>query len=399
MTVSKANSTSATVTANDRAADGTAQPLVTVDNGTLVGGTMQYALGTDDTTEPTTGWDTAIPTATDAGTYYVWYQVVGDKNHHNTKPACVTVTLAPHCTYSLSLNDSIDLNIYVAGVPEDQIANYKVRYTFNGKTTEKEVSDGAQSTSNGITKWKFTVANCTASQMTDTVSLSVLHNGTSVYDMPARSIQTYCATVLDGTYDATFKELCQSVLDYGAYAQHHFEGVAVGSAASANNGHTRASDIVKENWTAGEAVDAYLGENYVSVPTADWLEKITYSLSLESRTEMNFYVYQKNNDALTVTGAKLGDATLDASQIVCDSVTVNGYTGGTVYRVKVKGIAAQDLDKVIELTLKNGDSDAKTLKFSPMTYVAKAQTLGTETNKLVCRALYLYTKAAKAYKS
>ena len=32
---------------------------------------------------------TSIPTATDAGTYYVWYKVVGDENHNDTNPVCV----------------------------------------------------------------------------------------------------------------------------------------------------------------------------------------------------------------------------------------------------------------------------------------------------------------------
>ena len=39
-------------------------------------------------------YTTSIPTATDAGTYYVWYKVIGDDNHNNTEPANVSVTIA-----------------------------------------------------------------------------------------------------------------------------------------------------------------------------------------------------------------------------------------------------------------------------------------------------------------
>ena len=70
---------------------GSAQELVTA--GTASGGTMQYALGTDATTAPTTGYTTSIPTATDAGTYYVWYKVIADSNHNDSDAACVTVTI------------------------------------------------------------------------------------------------------------------------------------------------------------------------------------------------------------------------------------------------------------------------------------------------------------------
>ncbi len=71
--------------------NGSAQELVTA--GTAEGGTMQYALGTNATTAPTTGYTTSIPTATNAGTYYVWYKAVGDDNHNDSDAACLKVTI------------------------------------------------------------------------------------------------------------------------------------------------------------------------------------------------------------------------------------------------------------------------------------------------------------------
>ena len=70
--------------------NGSAQELVTA--GEASGGEMQYAIGTQDAaTQPYT---TSIPTKTDAGTYYVWYKVVGDSNHLDSNIGCVTVTIA-----------------------------------------------------------------------------------------------------------------------------------------------------------------------------------------------------------------------------------------------------------------------------------------------------------------
>ena len=62
----KLSAVPATVTANNRTYDGTEKPLVNVDDSTLVGGTMQYALGTE--TEATQPYTTSIPAKTDAGT-------------------------------------------------------------------------------------------------------------------------------------------------------------------------------------------------------------------------------------------------------------------------------------------------------------------------------------------
>ena len=93
LTVNKADPTVTAPTAKeDLIANGSAQELIVA--GTVVGGEMQYALGADATTAPAAGWNTAIPTGTAAGTYYAWYKVVGDENHKDTIPACVTVTIA-----------------------------------------------------------------------------------------------------------------------------------------------------------------------------------------------------------------------------------------------------------------------------------------------------------------
>ena len=90
VTINKANAVAATVTANNRTYDGTEKTLVTV-TCEAIGGTMQYALGTE--TEATQPYTTSIPTGTNAGTYYVWYKVVGDENHNDTEPASVTASI------------------------------------------------------------------------------------------------------------------------------------------------------------------------------------------------------------------------------------------------------------------------------------------------------------------
>jgi len=64
---------------------GSAQELVTA--GEATGGEMQYALGT--ATEATQPYTTSIPTATDAGTYYIWYMVKGDTNYSDSVANCV----------------------------------------------------------------------------------------------------------------------------------------------------------------------------------------------------------------------------------------------------------------------------------------------------------------------
>ena len=77
--------------ANTLTYNGKPQELVTA--GKAEGGEMQYALGTDSTTAPTSGWEASIPTGVDAKDYYVWYKAVGDNSHSDSEAKVVTVTI------------------------------------------------------------------------------------------------------------------------------------------------------------------------------------------------------------------------------------------------------------------------------------------------------------------
>ena len=59
-------------------------PQALIEPGEAENGEIQYALGTKE--EPTEEFSTTVPTATNAGKYYVWYKVVGDDSHENNDP-------------------------------------------------------------------------------------------------------------------------------------------------------------------------------------------------------------------------------------------------------------------------------------------------------------------------
>ena len=110
--------------------NGHEQELVTA--GTATGGEMQYALGT--ATEATQPYTTAIPTATDAGTYYVWYKAVGDSNHTDSKPVCVTVTIGEKIVYT-AVKTSATVDEHTIGSGEDAVLVFQ-RSVDDAKTIE-----------------------------------------------------------------------------------------------------------------------------------------------------------------------------------------------------------------------------------------------------------------------
>ncbi|MBQ6502882.1 MAG: Ig domain-containing protein, partial [Flexilinea sp.] len=147
VTVNKADAVAATVTANNRTYDGTEKSLVTVDDSTLVGGTMQYALGTDATTEPEpssfTYTNKNLPTGTDAGTYYVWYMAEGDASHNDTVAAGpVTVTISPKSITGAAVtldktqltSNGSEQSVSVTGVTIDGMTLTAVDYDVSGNT-------------------------------------------------------------------------------------------------------------------------------------------------------------------------------------------------------------------------------------------------------------------------
>ena len=136
VTINRADAVPATVTANNRTYDGTEEPLVNVNDSTLVGGKMSYALGTDATTAPTKGWNAAVPAAINSQTYYVWYKVVGDDNYKDTEPAYVEAKINPV--------DKTDLNNAI-GNATPLYDSIKDKEIYNKAATAlKTVIDAAQ---------------------------------------------------------------------------------------------------------------------------------------------------------------------------------------------------------------------------------------------------------------
>ena len=128
---------------------GQEQALITAGSVTS-GGTMQYSLTENGT------YSQDIPTGTDAGTYTVWYRVIGDANHNDTVPASVAVSIgkkpltitgvtAASKPYDGTTNAGIT-NVTFDGVNLNRGTDYTVTASFddasagNGKNITATVS-------------------------------------------------------------------------------------------------------------------------------------------------------------------------------------------------------------------------------------------------------------------
>lgn len=117
-----------------------AKEQLLVRRGYCTGGTMMYALGTDDKTAPSAdAFTIVLPSATDAGSYYVWYYAKGDALHTSTDPACVTATIAKRpVTFTGKVETEVFTlsSITISGVDEEGLVSGHVdNVTFSATGT------------------------------------------------------------------------------------------------------------------------------------------------------------------------------------------------------------------------------------------------------------------------
>ncbi|RHV27451.1 S-layer homology domain-containing protein [Clostridium sp. OM05-5BH] len=131
VTVQKANISASLITPpiaqENLTYTGQEQALITAGSVTKYG-TMQYSLTENGT------YSQVIPTGTDAGTYTVWYRVIGDANHNDTAPASVLVRIGKK---SLTIT-----GVTAASKPYDGTTNADISsVTFEGSVTLQKDKD------------------------------------------------------------------------------------------------------------------------------------------------------------------------------------------------------------------------------------------------------------------
>ena len=91
--------------------NGSAQALIA--NGSAEGGEMQYSSSKNGT------YSTEVITGTNAGSYEIWYKVIGDSNHNDTEPVKINVSIAKA---SVSI-PSVENKVYTGNVQTATISD------------------------------------------------------------------------------------------------------------------------------------------------------------------------------------------------------------------------------------------------------------------------------------
>ena len=208
----------------------TGQPQALVIAGSVTsGGTMQYSLTENGT------YSQNIPTGTDAGAYTVWYRVIGDENHNDTKPASVAVrigkkpltingvTAAPK-TYDGTTNADIS-SVNFDNVTLKRDTDYTVTASFddasagNGKNVTATVTLMGQTAKNYFLEQSSfpTTANITkaaAPDFTKETALVIVNGHEKAYTVTLPAMPTL---ETPKEYGALTYEISEIKLDVGYY--------------------------------------------------------------------------------------------------------------------------------------------------------------------------------------
>ena len=361
----------------------TPEPLV-------MAGSLNLTKGTDYEYSYTNNTDAG--TATVRATFKGNYASLGyvEKTFNIVYPDGIGAHLAGH---SLSLTGNIGVNFYME--LDDSVAaneNAYMHFTLpNGKTQDVKIGQAEPKTISGKTYYVFQ-CNVAAKEMTDTIKAQMFSGGKSgqPYEYTVKEYADYLfanAYEDDGT---TVKNqdyvdaipLVKAMLNYGAYSQiyfgHHTEELANGGTDSTDIQNVDASTINKPY----EPDYTYLGS------TGDTtFEGAT--LSLRSETTLSLY-FKSSRDL----------------SFACYPYEVEKNTTAGGYQIaRIRGIKAADLDETFGLVI---DDAAETgtirtflghVDYCPLTYCYNVLNGGSDDEDLqnVCKAMYLYWQAAKAY--
>ncbi len=281
--------------------------------------------------------------------------------------------------YSLSLDGDIGVNFYMEladdiAASETAYMQFTIPAGSETKTETVPVKKAGSGTANGKTYHVFK-CNVSAKDMASTIKAQIKgvdnKSGTE-YEYSVKDYADYLLlhTDDDVTY-ANAAPLVKKLLNYGAASQTYF-----GIAGTAVNAGLSEAERVIGNVTIPEKF--MYNEANTHLPTGVTLAGAT--LSLKSETTLSLYF----------TGLP------DNTVFTCEGKdNVESVKNGSYMVARIRGIKAKELENDFIVTF-NGNSNSVT--YNPMTYCYNVLSSNTDENlQNVCKALYQYAEAAKAY--
>jgi hypothetical protein len=254
-------------------------------------------------------------------------------------------------SWSLTLGGDLSVN-FVVDIHEDIADTAKIVITVAGV---EHIYDAAE---------KVTV-NVAAAQMNDEINVQIV-NGEDASAVKTYTVLQYAQYVLADESLSNYHQLVKEMLNYGGFAQIYFEY---------NDKNPVNTDL---EGVGAEEVPADAAPEMAVSGKVDGISFYGASLLFRNKIAVRYY--------FTVSG-----------DISSYTFTVNGteyqpeLKEEGLYYIEVADINPQDLDNAIAVTV----NETLTVSYSPMNYIVRMSTKGSDNLKALMKAIYNYHLAAE----
>lgn len=279
---------------------------------------------------------------------------------------------------ALTLGKDITMNYYAA-VKNENLANAKMRFTFNNEVTE--VTGTPTNNSEVENEYVFSFTGIAPQLLGENIKAELMSGDTVLNTKDNFSVESYCKNLIASeSSSAALKTLCADVLAYGAAAQTYKNYKTDALVKAANAGTPSAFEAIENSgfaFTDGEV------EGYKLKSANLWFNnanKLCFKFTAAS-TENLVLKVTKDGAVKEYTSA--------------DFVSM----GNNEYAVFTDEIYATEFDTEFKAELVKGEQTCGTVTYSVKAYVAHWQNSENTAMANLAKALYNYGKSAKAYQA
>lgn len=278
---------------------------------------------------------------------------------------------------SVTLSDSININYY-ASVAANDVANVKIKFTFNGKETwvgpKKTENDGI---------YIFPFEDIAPQCMGDNIKAELYVGNEKKDEKLEYSILQNVINIMTSEahpeYKTTYKDIVSALLKYGAAAQKY------------------------TNYKTGKLVTAYPGLSgldldFTNSATKPSVGDMTNKGSVPGAKFTAVGVYFANTNKIYV---KIHTAAPETLSVKIDGMEaeIKPYDDlNNIYIVYSKDIKVTEFDKEFTFVLSDASGNTQTLTYSVNRYTANMWGSANAKTQELARATYAYGEAAKALK-
>jgi C1A family cysteine protease len=310
-----------------------------------------------------------------------WKEETERTIYYNTDPVTPEPAFDKKC--SVVLSGQIGMNFYMT-IPEEYInTNTNPEVTFTIAADEKSRTTTAIGEKLDDGRYKFTCL-LTSIEMADRITAVYSYEVDDVQKTISKDaiVRMYLEDLLAQTNDTETKDLVKALADYGHYVQLYLKGIRNWEFAT---DYKKMELCYTQSYAPDEVLTAVNSNAIVREDNSDAIEKITFSLVLDSETAIRVYfkMAEGYNGAFTVTGA---------------ATTAEKLTDGR-YLVEIKNIGASKIGDEYEFNVATDGNGTAHVKVSALSYVQamlKNAEASDDAKNAVC-AIYYYYKAAQAF--